>query len=313
MKKLICVISVMLVTTTNFLAQQKDFPKLTGPYLGQKPPGMTPELFAEDIVKVNRNRCFSKNGDHFFFVHVIDRGEKEDYIDYHMQIKNGKWTVPVLLDFNFNVPVKYPFFHPNGEKVLFTTYLSCEKKKSYDIDICIADYQNGEFSNMKILDSLVNTSAPEAHPTVSIDGTIYFYSFRENGIGGADIYYSELIDGKYQPALNIGDKINTVGDEYNPFIAPDGSYLMFNTPNRNGTKRGCHNIFISFKDEDGSWTEAVNAGDKINSLYDEWAAFVTSDGKYLFFTSRKRSKGKKPDIYWVDAKVIEEIRFNKSL
>ena len=308
MKKITLVTLVLILTSITAYNQQNNFPKLTGPYLGQKPPGMIPELFAKDIMKGNRNRGFSKNGDHFFFVHVIDRGDKEDYIDYHMWIKNGEWTCPVLLDFNLNVPVKYPFFHPNGEKVLFTTYINEEKKKSFDMDICIADYQNYEVSNMKILDSSVNTPAREVHPTISMDGTIYFYSYREDGVGGADIYYSELIDGKYQTAVNIGEKINTTGDEYNPFIAPDGSYLMFNTPNRNGTKRGCHNIYISFKNEDGSWTEAVNAGDKINSPYDEWAAFVTSDGKYLFFTSRKRSKGNEPDIYWVNAKIINELK-----
>lgn len=285
-----------------------DFPILKGPYLGQKPPGIIPELFAQGVIFGNRNRCFSKNGDHFCFVYVIDRGNKSEYIDYHMQIKNGKWTFPIPLDLKLNVPVKYPFFHPNGEKIIFCSYINEAKEKSFDMDICIADYRNGEFSNMKILDSSINTSAPERHPTISKDGTLYFYSIRAGGAGGADIYYSELIDKKYQPAVNIGENINTAGDEYNPFIAPDGSFLMFNSPNRKGIEVGHHDIYISFKNDDGSWTEAVNAGDKINSPYDDWAAYVTSDGRYLFFTSRKRSKGNEPDIYWVDANIIKDLK-----
>lgn len=285
-----------------------DFPILKGPYLGQKPPGIIPELFAQGIISNSRNRCFSKNGDHFCFAHEIDKGDKIEYIDYHMQIKNGEWTAPVLLDFNLNVPVKYPFFHPNGGNIVFGSFINEEKKKNNDMDICITDYQNGEFSNMKILDSSVNTSAPERHPTISKDGTIYFYSIREGGAGGADIYYSEFVNNKYQPAKNIGKNVNTAGGEYNPFIAPDGSYLMFNSPNRNGIEDGHHDIYISFKNEDGSWTETVNAGDKINSPYDDWAAYVTSDGRYLFFTSKKRSKGNEPDIYWVDAKIIKDLK-----
>jgi hypothetical protein len=301
-------ISLCAVFSQEKIQSNSDFPILKGPYLGQKPPGIIPELFAQGIIFGNRNRCFSKNGDHFCFVHVIDRGNKSDYVDYHMQIKNGKWTIPVPLDLNLNVPVKYPFFHPNGEKLVFASYVNEGKKINRDMDICIADYRNGEFSNMKILDSSVNTSAPERHPTISKGGTLYFYSIREGGAGGADIYYSELIDNKYQPAVNIGDNINTAGDEYNPFIAPDGSYLMFNSPNRKGIEDDHHDIYISFKNDDGSWTEAVNAGDKINSPYDDWAAYVTSDGRYFFFTSRKRSKGNEPDIYWVDAKIIKDLK-----
>lgn len=286
------------------------FPLLKGPYLGQKPPGKTPELFANNIFYGKRNRCFSKNGDYFFFVNVNTSEEKPEYIDYHMQIKDGKWTVPVPLDLNLNLQVKYPFFHPEGGKIIFCSYVDENRGENSDLDICTADYLNGEFSNVKILDSSVNTAAPERHPTVSLDGTLYFYSIREEGVGGADIYYSEFINNNYQTAKNIGNNINTSADEYNPFIAPDGSYLMFNSPNRTGMGKGGHDIYISFKNEDGTWTEAMNAGDKINSPYDDWAAFVTSDGKYLFFTSRKRSMGNEPDIYWVDAIIIQSLKQN---
>jgi len=171
------------------LHSNSDFPILKGPYLGQKPPGIIPVLFAQDIIFGNRNRCFSKNGDHFLFVHAVLKGDKEEYTDYHMQIKNGEWTFPVVLDLNLDVPVKYPFFHPNGDKLIFGSYINEEKDINGDMDICVADYQNGEFSNTKILDSTVNTSAPERHPTVSKDGTLFFYSIREGGAGGADIYY----------------------------------------------------------------------------------------------------------------------------
>lgn len=46
MKKRILIVSVLLVEAMVLMAQQTEFSKLTGPYLGQKPPGMTPEVFA---------------------------------------------------------------------------------------------------------------------------------------------------------------------------------------------------------------------------------------------------------------------------
>ena len=309
------ILTLFIVPYLVFSQETQDYSGFTilkGPYLGQKLPGTIPELFAPEIMSGNRNRCFSKNGDYFFFVRVIDKENKTEYIDYQTFIKDGKWTAPVPLDLNLSVQVKYPFFHPNGKKIIFCSYINEEKKKNSDMDICIADYQNSGFSNMKILDSAVNTSAPERHPSISIDETLYFYSIREDGAGGADIYYSEFTDNKYQPAINIGSNINTEGDEYNPFVAPDGSYLIFNTPNRRGIEKGNHDIYISYKNEDGSWTEAVNMGDYINSPYDDWAAYVTSDGKYLFFTSRKRSKGNQPDIYWVNAEIIIDLKINNS-
>ena len=71
MKKLIYIIVVMLVIATSIPAQKKDFPKLTGPYLGQKPPGPTPELFAPGIISTEKNEhspaIFSKDGNELFW------------------------------------------------------------------------------------------------------------------------------------------------------------------------------------------------------------------------------------------------------
>ena len=72
MKKPICIISVVIVSLTIIIAQQKDFPKLKGPYLGQKPPGMKPEIFAPGIISVDENfehsaAVFSPDGKEVFW------------------------------------------------------------------------------------------------------------------------------------------------------------------------------------------------------------------------------------------------------
>jgi hypothetical protein len=125
----------------------------------------------------------------------------------------------------------------------------------------------------------------------------------------------------------LGDSINTEEFyEEDLFIAPDESYLMFC---RRDDGFGSWDIFISFRKEDGSWTKAKNMGEPINTSASEVYPFVTSDGKYLFFSSRRtthknfsatpltyeekirilNSPGNgNQDIYWVSAQIIGDMQ-----
>ena len=71
---------------------------------------------------------------------------------------------------------------------------------------------------------------------------------------------------------------------------------------------GEDDIYVTFKQSDGSWSKPVNMGDKINSEKAENRPYVSPDGKYFFYTSTKRGNR---DIYWVDVKIIEELRPKK--
>ena len=68
---------------------------------------------------------------------------------------------------------------------------------------------------------------------------------------------------------------------------------------------GSGDLYISFREHDGSWMEPVNMGEPVNSSTLEYCPVVSPDGKYLFFTSRRRGND---DIYWVDAKIIDSYR-----
>ena len=70
---------------------------------------------------------------------------------------------------------------------------------------------------------------------------------------------------------------------------------------------GSFDIYILFPNAEGFWTEPINIGDKINSKFTEYIPYVTPDNKYFFFTSTSTGKG---DIYWVDAKIIEDLKPN---
>ena len=93
MKKAFLGFYIIILAVTSLLSQQNDFPKLNGPYLGQKPPGMTPEIFAPGIVSTGMselNSAFSPDGREFYF---CVRTSATSSI-FRMQLKSGKWSKP---------------------------------------------------------------------------------------------------------------------------------------------------------------------------------------------------------------------------
>ena len=89
-----------------------------------------------------------------------------------------------------------------------------------------------------------------------------------------------------------------------PFIAADESYIIWDSENEGGY--GAVDLYISFKQQDGSWGAAINFGDKINTDGPDSGGYVSPDGKYFFF-NRKISH-EDSDIFWVDAQIIESLK-----
>ena len=104
------------------------------------------------------------------------------------------------------------------------------------------------------------------------------------------------MDGRYTAPQDLGGRVNTSGQEGMPFIAPDGSYLLFQRD---------LDLYVSFRAKDGSWTEAVSLGPRVNSEDQDLCPIVSADGKYLFFLS---GRGGESHTWWVEAKVIEGLR-----
>ena len=140
--------------------------------------------------------------------------------------------------------------------------------------------------------------------TASSKGTYFFDEFKRDFTGS--IRYSRLVDGKYEEPKLLSKKING-GKSFHPFIAPDESYLIFDGKREGGY--GSSDLYISYRQKDGSWGEAINLGDKINTGAWEAGASVTPDGKYFFFNRNMGTdKYENVDIFWVDAKFIETLR-----
>ena len=136
--------------------------------------------------------------------------------------------------------------------------------------------------------------------SIASDGTLWFSSAHEGGAGGRDIYYSRLVDNVHQAPRNAGPVINSAGDEHTPFIAPDGSYLLFVSRGRGGAG-GDFRFFISYRAADGNWTSPAALSGKIESIQQSLCPLVTPDGRFMFFIGQG-------DIYWTKADFIQAMR-----
>jgi Tol biopolymer transport system component len=103
---------------------------------------------------------------------------------------------------------------------------------------------------------------------------------------------AEFTNGKFKKPVSLGTEINSEAHEDNPYIAPDGSYLIF--------VRG--GLWLSFKQKDNRWMRAIWMGDDFKNAA---CPYVSPDGKYFFFLEIGHRYN---DVWWMDVRVIEELR-----
>jgi len=255
-------------------------------YLGQKPPDLIPEPFAPRFVTTDGweySGVFSPDMKEFYFLRQVEAAKEQELVVYKKE--GNKWNETVI-----SSRQGQPFLSPDGK----TMYLGSRYKERND---------NREWSEIKELDSPFDT-LPIMRLTASSKGTYFFDEFKRDFTG--DIRYSRLVDGQYEEPRLLDKKINT-GKSFHPFIAPDESYLIFDSKREDGF--GNSDIYISYRQQNGEWGVPINLGDKINTEAWEASASVTPDGKYLFFNRNMGSdEFENVDIFWVDAQIIETLR-----
>ena len=287
--------------------EAQDFPALAGPYLGQRPPGMNPEIFALGIVSKGGyvlNAAFTPDGQEFYFS-TLDK--EKGYTIKWMRQRGGIWAKPQTAPFSGQYSEADPFISPDGKKLFFPSNrpLTAGEEPLEKYNIWMMERTGFGWGDPRCLDPPINTEeGMEIYPAVAVDGSLYFSSDRDGGKGSSDIYVAKLEGGRYSQPRNLGSSINTRYREFDAFIAPDQSFLVFSSAGR-PEGFGRSDLYISFRKGDTNWTPAKNLGKKFNTDGSEFTPMVSPDGKYFFFTSTKLGQG---DLYWVNSRVLEMYR-----
>lgn len=298
MKKLIVIVFAILITATRITAQQKDFPRLSGPYLGQKPPGMTAEIFAPGIISLEGryelNSEFSHEGDEFYFelsTTTPEEKKKGKYFYIIMVSKkiNGLWKEPEMVPFSGEYATMDFCFSPDGKRMYFTSDRPNEFDSEPKNNIWYVERKGDSWSEPMIVGPpIYKPEVRQGQHSLAANGTLYFRS-------GDDLFCSKYSNGKFAEPIRLPDTINSPYAESKPFISPDESFLLFVRYGMPESINGGRGLYISFRREDGCWTPARNTN------IDGSLPKLTPDGKYFFF-----SRG--GDIYWVDSGFIQDIK-----
>jgi len=306
------------------------FPELRGPYLGQAPPGLEPQLFAPGIVSSGLNTrdvAMMPDGSELYFSVIVGQ---RPAIMVTRQV-DGRWTEPRVASFSGRYMDIEPCITPDGGRFLFLSNRPGpdrpEKPGWAYQDIWVMDRSGDGWSEPYPLGPPVNTEAPEYFPSVTIDGTLYFT--REGEDRESAIYRSRLIDGAYAEAERLGPEVNSGTARFNAFISPDETFIIVPILGREDSLGGV-DYYVVFRNQDDSWSEPVNLGEKVNQDEGrEWSPYVSPDGGCLFFMSSRTVEATEPltnksldelltlagkpgagssDIWWVDAQVVYSLR-----
>ncbi len=273
--------------------------------LVQEIPNDIPQIFGADIVskkgRFEMGITISPNGKSIAFGVAHDSKPEETCI-YLMNFINKKWSSPDKTVLPNNTNTFFPMFSPTGDEFYFA-----KSNEKYETDLWIAKYLNNKIIAPKPLDSIFNSKSREAGHGIAKSGSFYFTSNRndQNQCCG-DIYYSKLESDGYKTIQKI-DELSSIFDEESLFLSPDENYIIIQAWKKEFKSK--HDLYISYRTKDSSWTIPKRLNTKINSKEFEQRPFISSDNKFLFFsrTSIIKEKGKdvyESDIYWVNTKSI---------
>ncbi|MBU1371016.1 MAG: OmpA family protein [Bacteroidetes bacterium] len=168
-------------------------------------------------------------------------------------------------------------FSADGLQIYFAACGWPDSKGS--CDLYLSQYSDGAWQRPVNLGNAINSGYWESQPSISADGRqLFFASNRSGGAGGSDLWKSSLNgDGSWSKPVNLGEQVNSEGNEMAPFLHPDGKTLYFSSDGLIGL--GGADLFVSRLDTAGQWQQAVNMGYPVNTTSDEINLVVAASGK----------------------------------
>ena len=264
-----------------FPAAPPEYPKLSAPYIDPELPGEEPRRFAPGIISQphhfeHAKLSFTADMTTACWADWQRTGTSKVFV---MEKRDGLWQAPRTVLLNATMP----FIAPDGKRIFFTApRVLPDGREAGDSDIYYIQRTEAGWSDRVNLGPSVNTEIDEIQPSVTRDGTVYF-------VHRADIYRSKVVDGRYAPKERLPAPINDDTTQAQPFIASDGSFLLFLSLGQGGV-RDMNNYYSSEK-ADGTWTEPVNIAKKVKAI--GLFPSLTPDNRFMISFEGG-------DLYWFD-------------
>ena len=282
MTRILFCLSLTLLSIPSFA--ELEYPALEGPLMGQTPPGMVAEPFAPGVI--------SRDG--WELEGVFAPGMKEFY--YTTRKAEGERGIIIGFRQTDNVWQQYIELPRRGELVFSEDGNRMHLAKGY------RDRMGENWSEVQSIGPMFDHKDLGIMRLSASNSSTYVFDDYLTDV----IRISKIVNGERQEPTPMDEFVNTGKWTAHPYIAPDESYLIWDSEREGGF--GESDLYISFRQDNGSWGPAINMGDSVNSP--RWDAFatVTPDGKYMLFQRGIDEENKNVDIYWVDAKIIEDLK-----
>lgn len=265
-------------------------------YMGQDPPRLTPQIFAPGLVSTENQYeggiTISPDGNEcYFYRHPADWSSawlmKTEY-------RNGVWTAPERPSFS-NSRSLSPSFSPDGTRLLFSSDRNTSGRQGI---WQVTRTTDGGWSAPVEMVRQISSTSDEWSCHLSDLGNMFVCSWRPGGRGGCDGWRIPYADGQFQQAQNL-TVLNTSMADCGVAPGPNEEYVIFQS-NRPGGY-GDTDLYISFALPEGGWTQPQNLGPVINSPQTDSSAWMSYDGRYMFFSSNRAGT---EDIYWVETRAF---------
>jgi len=328
---------LLLIVTTASLACKREVKtdsfSPSADFFGQELPANQLGIFAPGVVSTGLNEgaiSFSPDGKECYWSILFSGFETI----VTSKLENGTWTKPEVASFSGKYYDGWPAMQPDGKRMFFHSARPIADSSSgitAKFNIWYMDRQENGWSEPKIVNTPVNSSENSTCPSVTKNGTLYVSKRFSDDT--EKLCRSEYINGSYQTLEVLPENVNVLKYNFHGYISPDESFLirpMYGRPDNIGSG---WNYYITFRDSLGKWSDLINLGKEINSLYCAGAPSISYDGKLLFFQARvaaketfeldgrlnlkemiekeiKNHSNGSADIYWIDSKIVDKIKTN---
>ncbi len=285
-------------------------------------------LFAPDTITTAAHDeltpTFSPDGQRLVFARRLEGGR----FTLHESRRVGSgWSAPAAVPFSGEWDDQAPAFSPDGTRLFFQSRRPLDpaaprpEDAPRDDDLWVVDVAGDGWGTPRPVEPPVRRSPPpdggepfegrEMGPSLDRGGTLYYWSHRPGDSQGAsDLYRAPATADGWAEPRSLGPPVDTAHYETHPWIAPDGSFLLFSCDGCPDAV-GASDVYVSRRSGSG-WSAPVNLGPGVNSEAYDFGATLSPDGRRLYVSSnRGRDGGEagRQDIYVIAVERVPALGF----